>query len=95
MDKRDQLIEKLRNIAVKTPENDVEVPEKVEGFGTIEYSAQTCTACKKCILANDEPSRLLDGYNSTRRFQVQEPRIARDPSATTEARRRCNGHLGS
>jgi len=57
VDKRDQLIQKLRNIAVKTPENDVEVPEKVEGFGTIEYGAQTCSACKKCILAC-EPAAL-------------------------------------
>lgn len=51
MDKRMKLLDEIRSIAVKTPENDIEVPEKVVGFGTIEYKAQTCSACKKCILA--------------------------------------------
>lgn len=51
VDKRIELLETLRNIAVKTPTNDVEVPESVVGFGTIEYKAQTCSACKKCIEA--------------------------------------------
>ncbi|TFG28278.1 hydrogenase iron-sulfur subunit [Candidatus Thorarchaeota archaeon] len=51
MDKRIDLLEAIRSIAVKTPMNDIEVPEKVVGFGTIEYKAQTCSACKKCILA--------------------------------------------
>ena len=51
MDKRLGLLDAIRSIAVKTPEKDIEVPEKVVGFGTIEYKAQTCSACKKCILA--------------------------------------------
>lgn len=57
MDKRIQLLDAIRAIAVKTPMNDVEVPESVVGFGTIEYKAQTCSACKKCILAC-EPAAL-------------------------------------
>ena len=57
MDKRMELLEAIRAIAVKTPTNDVEVPESVVGFGTIEYKAQTCSACKKCILAC-EPAAL-------------------------------------
>ena len=51
MDKRIELLEALRSIAVKAATNEVEVPETVVGFGTIEYKAQTCSACKKCILA--------------------------------------------
>ena len=51
MDKRMELLDAIRAIAVKTPENDVEVPDAVVGFGTIDYKAQTCSACKKCILA--------------------------------------------
>ena len=51
MDKRERFIQKLRHIAIQTPTQDIEVPEKVEGFGTIEYKAQTCSACKKCIEA--------------------------------------------
>lgn len=57
MDKRERFIEKLKHIAIQTPTNDIEVPEKVEGFGTIEYKAQTCSACKKCIEAC-EPAAL-------------------------------------
>jgi len=57
VDKRIELLEAIRSIAVKTPTNDVEVPESVVGFGTIEYKAQTCSACKKCILAC-EPAAL-------------------------------------
>ncbi|MHA1137905.1 MAG: hydrogenase iron-sulfur subunit [Candidatus Thorarchaeota archaeon] len=51
MDKRMELLDAIRAIAVKTPTNDVEVPTSVVGFGTIDYMAQTCSACKKCILA--------------------------------------------
>ncbi|TFG96703.1 hydrogenase iron-sulfur subunit [Candidatus Thorarchaeota archaeon] len=51
MDKRIQLLDAIRAIAVKTPTNDIEVPKAVVGFGTIDYKAQTCSACKKCILA--------------------------------------------
>jgi len=57
VDKRESLIDSLRAIAVKTPTREIEVPEKVVGFGTIEYKAQTCSACKKCILAC-EPAAL-------------------------------------
>ena len=46
-----ELLDAIRAIAVKTPENDVEVPNSLVGFGTIDYKAQTCSACKKCILA--------------------------------------------
>jgi F420-non-reducing hydrogenase iron-sulfur subunit len=51
MDKREKLIQKIRNIAVKTPTRVLEVPEKVEGFGTINYRPPSCSACKKCIEA--------------------------------------------
>lgn len=51
MDKRENLLDTIRAIAVRTPTKDIEVPEKVVGFGTIDYKAQTCSACKKCILA--------------------------------------------
>jgi len=57
VDKRIKLLDSIRAISVKTPTNDVEVPESVVGFGTIEYKAQTCSACKKCILAC-EPAAL-------------------------------------
>ena len=52
-----QLLDAIRAIAVKTPTKDIEVPNSVVGFGTIEYKAQTCSACKKCILAC-EPAAL-------------------------------------
>ena len=52
-----ELLDAIRAIAVKTPTRDVEVPKSVVGFGTIDYKAQTCSACKKCILAC-EPSAL-------------------------------------
>jgi F420-non-reducing hydrogenase iron-sulfur subunit len=51
VDKRMELLDAIRAIAVKTPTNEVVVPESVVGFGTIDYKAQTCSACKKCILA--------------------------------------------
>jgi F420-non-reducing hydrogenase iron-sulfur subunit len=51
MDKRERLIQKIRNIAVKTPTRVLDVPEKVEGFGTIVYGPPSCSACKKCIEA--------------------------------------------
>ena len=57
MEKHEKLLHKIRNIAVRTPVNDVEVPLKVEGFGTISYKAQTCSTCKKCIEAC-EPNAL-------------------------------------
>jgi coenzyme F420-reducing hydrogenase delta subunit/NAD-dependent dihydropyrimidine dehydrogenase PreA subunit len=49
MSKRNSFIEKLRSIAVQTPTVVIDVPQKVEGFGTILYKPQTCSACKKCI----------------------------------------------
>ncbi|MGY5858439.1 MAG: hydrogenase iron-sulfur subunit [Candidatus Thorarchaeota archaeon] len=51
MDKRMELLDAIRAIAVKTPTKEITVPESVVGFGTIDYKAQTCSACKKCILA--------------------------------------------
>ncbi len=51
MEKHEKLLNKIRHIAVRTPTKDIEVPQNVEGFGTIKYSAQTCSACKKCIEA--------------------------------------------
>ncbi len=64
MDKRMDLLEAIRSIAVKTPMNDIEVPEKVVGFGTIEYKAQTCSACKKCILACEPGALDIDATMS-------------------------------
>ena len=61
MDKRNQLLETIRAIAVKTPTKDVEVPQAVVGFGTIEYKAQTCSACKKCILACEPGALDIEG----------------------------------
>ncbi|TFH07752.1 MAG: hydrogenase iron-sulfur subunit [Candidatus Thorarchaeota archaeon] len=61
MDKRNQLLDAIRAIAVKTPTNDVEVPKAVVGFGTIEYKAQTCSACKKCILACEPGALDIEG----------------------------------
>ncbi|UCH04827.1 MAG: hydrogenase iron-sulfur subunit [Candidatus Thorarchaeota archaeon] len=49
MSKREAFIEKLREIAVSTPTEIIEVPDKVEGFGTVVYESQTCSACKKCM----------------------------------------------
>ncbi len=49
MSKRESFIQKLREIAVRTPTEIIEVPDKVEGFGMIAYEPQTCSACKKCI----------------------------------------------
>ncbi len=49
LSKREDFIKKLRSIAVKTPTGILEVPQKVEGFGTIAYKPSTCSACKKCI----------------------------------------------
>ncbi|MFX1580242.1 MAG: hydrogenase iron-sulfur subunit [Promethearchaeota archaeon] len=51
MDKRERLIQKIRNIAVQTPTKTLKVPEKVEGFGSITYRPPSCSACKKCIEA--------------------------------------------
>lgn len=51
MDKRERLIQKIQNIAVKTPTQILEVPEKVEGFGSISYRPPSCSACMKCIEA--------------------------------------------
>jgi len=51
VDKRERLIQKIRNIAVQTPTHILEVPEKVEGFGSINYKPESCSACKKCIEA--------------------------------------------
>ena len=49
MDKRERLIQKIRNIAVQTPTRILDVPEKVEGFGSVSYTPPSCSACKKCI----------------------------------------------
>ena len=61
MDKRMQLLDAIRAIAVKTPTRDIEVPESVVGFGTIDYKAQTCSACKKCILACEPGALDIEG----------------------------------
>ncbi|MGY5874156.1 MAG: hydrogenase iron-sulfur subunit [Candidatus Thorarchaeota archaeon] len=49
MDKRERLIQKIRNIAVQNPVRILDVPEKVEGFGSISYNPASCSACVKCI----------------------------------------------
>ncbi len=68
MDKRERLIQKIRNIAVQTPTQILEVPEKVEGFGSISYLPPSCSSCKKCIEACEvealdlEPTVRLPDY---------------------------------
>ncbi len=66
MDKRERLIQKLRNIAVQTPTAILEVPEKVEGFGSIKYRPEPCSVCKKCIEACEVEALDID-------FTVQLP----------------------
>ena len=60
MDKRERLIQKIRNIAVQTPTRILNVPEKVEGFGSIRYRPPSCSACKKCIEACEVDALELD-----------------------------------
>ena len=61
MDKRERLIQKIRNIAVKTPTRTLTVPEKVEGFGSIRYRPPSCSACRKCIEACEVDALDIEG----------------------------------
>ena len=60
IEKRNRLLSKLRNLATITPVNEVVVPEKVEGFGTINYLPEKCSFCKKCIEACEPIALDLD-----------------------------------
>ncbi|MFX0093653.1 MAG: hypothetical protein ACFFBD_18015, partial [Candidatus Hodarchaeota archaeon] len=46
--KRKKIFEMITKLACKMPENPIEVPEGLEGFGTIEINNFTCISCHKC-----------------------------------------------
>jgi F420-non-reducing hydrogenase iron-sulfur subunit len=46
--KREFLYKMLANLATKTPDKRLVVPEKLKEFGRIEYEATKCIGCKKC-----------------------------------------------
>ena len=46
--KREFLYKMLANLATKTPDKPLIVPEKLKEFGRIEYEATKCIGCKKC-----------------------------------------------
>jgi F420-non-reducing hydrogenase iron-sulfur subunit len=46
--KREFLYKMLANLATKTPDKPLIVPEKLKEFGRIEYEAAKCIGCKKC-----------------------------------------------
>lgn len=48
MSKREFLYAMLANLAQKSPEKPLVVPEKLKEFGRIEYDPSKCIGCKKC-----------------------------------------------
>lgn len=50
-DKREHLRKLLRKLIIIEPQNPIEVPELVDGFGTIEIDTVNCTSCGACVRA--------------------------------------------
>lgn len=48
-DKRKKILQLIKEIAVKEPNNSIPVPEGLKGFGFIEWSAFKCSFCNKCV----------------------------------------------
>lgn len=46
--KREKIFEMITKLACKVPKEPIEVPEGLEGFGTIEHNLMTCVSCNKC-----------------------------------------------
>ncbi|MFX0064767.1 MAG: hydrogenase iron-sulfur subunit, partial [Candidatus Hermodarchaeota archaeon] len=46
--KREKIFDMITKLACKMPEGSIEVPEGLEGFGTIEHKLTTCIGCQKC-----------------------------------------------
>jgi coenzyme F420-reducing hydrogenase delta subunit/ferredoxin len=46
--KREFLYQMLKNLALRSPEKPIVVPDKLKEFGRIEYDLTKCIGCKKC-----------------------------------------------
>ena len=60
MKKRDFLIELIKEIAVKIPDEKIEVPEDLQGFGTIELEMDKCVSCGACTRVCEDCAMLLE-----------------------------------
>ncbi len=58
--KRRYLLELIRKIAVKTPDDVVEVPEGLKGFGTVIYENEKCIACGSCTRMCEDEAIILE-----------------------------------
>ncbi|NVM28733.1 MAG: 4Fe-4S dicluster domain-containing protein [Candidatus Helarchaeota archaeon] len=64
--KRRYLLELIRKIAVKSPDDVVEVPEGLKGFGTVIYENAKCIACGSCTrMCEDEAIAMENTFDLT------------------------------
>ena len=77
--KRDYLISLIKDIALKTPEKSVEVPEELQGFGTIEIVEDKCVFCNGCTwVCEDEAMVLENKLDLNRLFKIPEDSSAKN-----------------
>lgn len=58
--KRQFLLQLIKEIALKEPDQKVEVPEDLQGFGTIEIDESKCILCGACSRVCEESAMILD-----------------------------------
>ncbi|MHA1732219.1 MAG: 4Fe-4S dicluster domain-containing protein [Promethearchaeota archaeon] len=57
--KRHYLLSLIRDVAVKVPENPVEVPEELQGFGTVVRDMSKCVSCGACSRVCEEDAMVF------------------------------------
>ncbi len=77
--KRKFLLKLLKEIAVKEPENPIEVPEKLQGFGTIEQDINKCILCGACTrVCQDDAMELEKKIDLDRLFKIPQDSTAKN-----------------
>ena len=79
MSKRDYLIALIKDIAVRKPENTIEVPEELQGFGTIEIEEEKCVFCNGCTWVCEDEAMILENKLDLKRlFNIPEDSTAKN-----------------
>ncbi|MHA1238318.1 MAG: ATP-binding protein [Candidatus Odinarchaeia archaeon] len=63
----------LKSLAVKIPEESVQVPKELEGYGSIVFYLENCTACNKCVeICPEDALQLYPEFNLPEIFKKSE-----------------------
>lgn len=77
--KREYLISLIKDIALKEPENNIEVPEELQGFGTINIEEEKCVFCNGCTWVCEDDAMILENKLDLKRvFDIPDDSTAKN-----------------